>query len=190
MTLLRETFGSALRLLGSLAQCAVLAVAAGTATLAQDQSAATPRDTIFARKILMDTIDHNMDTLEEMVRSGQPIDLTDASEHADVISVLLMAFPHLFPPGTNQWQPNAERDPGRDTYAAPELWRNFADFYQQAAAASKLAYKASRAKEESDFKTSIGSLRTACDSCHAVYLKIDAEWKDPFASPSFAPATK
>jgi cytochrome c556 len=165
-----------------------LVVAGATVAFAQDQGATTPKDEIFARKILMDTVDHNMDALEEMVRSGQPIDFSDASEHADTISVMLMAFPHLFPPSTNQWRPNVERDPGRDTYASPDLWTNFSDFYQQAAAASKLAYKISRATQEGPFKATMASLRTACDSCHAVYLKTAGEWKDPFAAPPFAPA--
>jgi len=147
---------------------------------AQDQSAATAKDTIFARKILMNTIDRNMDELEEMVRSGKPIDLVDAHEHADTISVMLMAFPHLFPPSTNQWRPGADRDPGRDTYASPELWTDFAEFYRQAAAAEKFAYAASRAGGEADFKKSVAALRNACDFCHARYLKTDGVWVDPF----------
>lgn len=153
----------------------------GRAAHAQDQSADTPKDTIFARKILMVTIDRNMDALEEMVRSGKPIDFTDASEHADTISVMLMAFPHLFPPSTNQWRPNVDRDPGRDTDASPELWNEFADFYRQAAAASRLAYEASSTSAEPDFKKTMANLRAACDFCHARFLKVDKEWVDPFA---------
>ena len=140
---------------------------------AQDRGAAIAKDAIFARKILMDTIGTNMDELEGMMASGKPINLTEAHEHADVISVMLMAFPHLFPADTNQWKPDAERDPGRDTYASPELFTNYADFYAQAARASKIAYNACRAKQEGDFKTFVAELRTACDACHAVYLKTE-----------------
>jgi cytochrome c556 len=114
-----------------------------------------------------------MDELEGMVSSGKPINLTEAHEHADLISVMLMAFPHLFGADTNQWKPDAERDPGRDTYASPDLFTNYADFYAQAARAAKIAYNASRAKQEGDFKTFVAELRAACDSCHAVYLKTD-----------------
>jgi cytochrome c556 len=154
--------------------CAALTIiGVGTLALAQDRGAAIAKDAIFARKILMDTIGTNMDELEGMVASGKPINLTEAHEHADMISVMLMAFPHLFPADTNQWKPDAERDPGRDTYAAPELFTNYADFYAQAARASKIAYNASRAKQEGNFKTFVAELRTACDSCHAVYLKTD-----------------
>jgi cytochrome c556 len=86
---------------------------------------------------------------------------------------MLMAFPHLFAAETNQWKPNAERDPGRDTYASPDAFSNYADFYAKAAHASKMAYNASRAKQEGDFKKFVVELRVACDSCHAVYLKVD-----------------
>jgi cytochrome c556 len=121
----------------------------------------------------MDSIDSHMDAIDWMLSSDKPIDLPTAIEHADTISIMLMAFPHLFRPATNQWRPNATRDPARDTFASPALWDNFPDFYRQAAAASRVALNASRAKREADFKTHMDALRTACDSCHALYLKVD-----------------
>jgi cytochrome c556 len=162
-----------LRTMRWLALTAGLVAAGSGVALSQDQSAATPKDAIFARKIVMDTIGANMDELETMTHSSNEINLAEGHEHADTVSVMLMAFPHLFPPNTNQWKPNVERDPGRDTFASPEVWERFADFYQQAADASKHAYNASRAKDDASFKKSIAALRTACDSCHAVYLKLD-----------------
>jgi cytochrome c556 len=152
---------------------AALVLAAGCAALGQDQSAATAADAIFSRKIVMDTINNRMDELEGMLASEDKLDLVEAREHADLISVMFMAFPHLFPPGTNQWKPNVERDAGRDTYASPDVWTNFADFYGRAGRASKVAYAASRAKQQSEFRTLIAELRTACNACHAVYLKTD-----------------
>jgi len=154
----------------------LLAGLAGTPpgiALGQDQSAATPNDDIFARKILMDNIDSHMDAIDWMLTSGKAIDLTTATEHADTISVMLMAFPHLFPPLTNQWRPNAVRDPAHDTFATPDVWTNFSEFYRQAAAASSLAFTASRARHEGDFRKTMAALRTACDSCHAVFVKAD-----------------
>jgi cytochrome c556 len=141
-----------------------------TVALAQDQSAATTKDLIFARKIIMDTIGANMDEIDTMLQTGK-IDLTEGREHADMISVMLMAFPHLFPPNSDQWKPNVERDPGTDTFAAPELWKTYTDFYQQAGFASKTAYKASRAKDEVEFKKFGAELRASCDTCHSTYLK-------------------
>jgi cytochrome c556 len=90
-----------------------------------------------------------------------------------MISVMLMAFPHMFPAASNQWKANVERDPGRDTYASPDLFTNYADFYARAASASKTAYNASRAEKVDDFKKYVAELRVACDSCHGLYLKTD-----------------
>ena len=145
----------------------------GLMASAQDQSGAIAKDAIFARKILMDAIGRNMDELEGMTASAKAIDLAEGHKHADNISIVLMTSPHLFAASTNQWKTGAERDPGRDTYASPTLWTNYPDFYAQAANASKIAYKASRAKQEDAFKTFVADLRVACDSCHAVYLKSD-----------------
>jgi cytochrome c556 len=82
-----------------------------------------------------------------------------------------MAFPHLFPPSTNQWKDGADRDAAADTYASPELWRQFPDFYARAAAASKTALEASRAANRAEFQARIGELRAACNGCHAAYQK-------------------
>jgi len=138
----------------------------------QDRGATPPKETIFARKILMDSIGHNMDELEANASSDK-VDLTEGRDHADIVSVMLTAFPHLFPQNTNEWKPNVDRDPGTDTYAAPEVWSGFADFYKRARDAAQVAYKASRAETERAFKDQVGQLRVACDSCHAIYMKKD-----------------
>jgi cytochrome c556 len=152
--------------------CLLLAAGfAGSAALGQDQSAATPADTIFARKTVMDTLSSKMDVIETATSSTNKIDLAGATEQADTVSVLLMAFPHLFPVATNQWKPNVDKDPGTDTFAAPEVWTKFADFYKQSTEASKLAYDASRATEEAGFGAAVAKLRAACDGCHATYMK-------------------
>jgi cytochrome c556 len=148
----------------------LLAFAAEPAA-AQDQPA--PRDTIFARKILMGAIDMNMDEIETMLAPEGKLMLSDAQEHAETISTMLMAFPHLFPPATNQWKPGADRDPATDTFANPDLWSNFADFYRRAAEASQLAWDASRAKRPDEFRSLIGQLRQRCNACHALNLKTE-----------------
>ena len=145
----------------------------GSVALAQEQGVAPPKDTIFARKILMGAIDMNMDEIETMLLPEGKLNLADGTEHADTISIMLMAAPHMFPASTNQWKPNVERDPATDTYASPELWTNFADFYKRAADASKTALDAARAKNPADFKARIGELRAQCNACHAIYQKTD-----------------
>ena len=150
-------------------------LAVGGVAVGQQRKMDIVKDAIFARKILMDTINTNMDEIEGMISSGKPINLDEAHEHADAISVMLMAFPHLFAESTNQWKPNVERDPGTDTFASPAVWSNFPDFYDRAAKASKSAYNASRAKNETDFKSFAKQLRESCDSCHAAYQKTSAQ---------------
>jgi cytochrome c556 len=136
----------------------------------QERGVTPPKETIFARKILMDSIGRNMDDLEANAGSAK-VDLNEGRDHADIVSVMLMAFPHLFPQSTNEWKPNVDRDPGSDTYAAPEIWTGFADFYKRAGDAAQIAYKASRAETEQAFKDQVAQLRVACDSCHGVYMK-------------------
>jgi cytochrome c556 len=138
--------------------------------MAQDQSAATAKDVIFARKTLMSSVSDNFDQIEAMIATGK-IDISDAHEHADTISVMMMAYPHLFPPSSNQWKPNADLDPGTDTFASPDVWSKFSDFYQRAASASKTAYDMSRADKADDLKARAKELRVACNACHELYLK-------------------
>jgi cytochrome c556 len=143
------------------------------ADVARAQELPAPKDTIFARKILMGAIDMNMDEIETMLAPEGRLDLAEGQEHSETISTMLMAFPHMFPPATNQWKAGAARDPATDTFASPELWTNFADFYTRATEASKIAWSASRAKRAADFRTLIVQLRERCNGCHALNLKTD-----------------
>jgi cytochrome c556 len=154
--------------IGGLMSAAVLC--AGVTASAQDQSAATAGDAIVARKTMMDTLSDHMDQIEAMIQANK-INLKEANEHADTISVMLMAFPHLFPPSTNQWKAGADPDPVTGTYASPDVWTKFVDFYKRANDASKSAYDMSRAEKDDDLKAKTAQLRTACNGCHAAYLK-------------------
>src|SRR5258706_7997028 len=131
----------------------------------------TAKDTIFDRKILMGAIDMNMDAIETMLAPNGKLDAAEAQEHADTISIMLMSFPHMFPAGTNQWKPGADRDPATDTFASPEGWANFAGFYQRGSTASNLCQQASNTKRLDEVKSPIGQLRGSCNSCHEKYMK-------------------
>src|SRR5258708_12060065 len=87
--------------------------------LGQEPSGPPPKDTIFARKILMGAIDMNMDAIETMLAPNGKLDAAEAQEHADTISIMLMPFPHMFPAGTNQWNPPAHPHPPTDPYPPP-----------------------------------------------------------------------
>jgi cytochrome c556 len=144
--------------------------AAGLIAIAQDQGATTAADVIFARKALKDDVCDKMASIERMIAQGR-VDLGVAHAQADAIAAMLLAFPHLFPPGTNQWKPDSDQDPVTATLASPELWTAFPDFYRQAAAAANAAFELSRAGKIDDVKTRARELRIACDTCHALYLE-------------------
>jgi cytochrome c556 len=144
------------------------AFAASFVATAQDQRAATVKDVIFARKTLMNSICEKMTAIETMI-SLRRIDFEYARRQADAMSAMLLAFPHLFPPSSNQWNPNVDPDPETDTYASTELWTGFSDFYLRSAAAAKTAHDLSRADTIDDVKTRARELRIICDTCHALY---------------------
>jgi cytochrome c556 len=170
----RFVLGARLSIAGAIGAALLAAgtLGIGSAALGQDQSAATAKDVIFARKLLMDSVGENMDEIEAVIASGD-IDLKHVQSHADGLSVSLLIFPHLFPPASNEWKAGAERDAGTDTFASPEVWTRFADFYKRSADASKIAYNASRARNPAEFKKLGADLRQACDACHAAYLKTE-----------------
>src|SRR5436190_7261300 len=146
-------------MVGLLGLCAAVS---GPIAWGQEKGVTPPKEAIFARKILMDSISSNMDELETNAGSAR-VDLAEGRNHADIVSVMLMAFPHLFPQNTNEWKTNVDRDPGSDTYAAPEIWAGFADFYKRAGDAAQIAYEASRAETEQAFKDQVAQLRLACE---------------------------
>jgi cytochrome c556 len=124
-------------------------------------------DVVQARQLLMTQIDEDMQ-LVDLAAGGKDIPLDELKTNANRISVMLGAFPHLFPPQTK---------PGPDTFstaAAPAVWQDFEAFYGQTDAAAKLAYDGSQAAAIDQFRDSAKKLRAACDGCHAKYMKVDA----------------
>ena len=136
----------------------------------QDRSAAAANDVIVARKNLMNSMMDKMDKIGSMISRGK-IDAPAAREDADDISVMLLAFPHLFPPNSNQWREDTELDPATATTASPDIWTDFADFYRRSGAAANTAFELSRAKDEDEMKRLYRALGIACDTCHSLYLK-------------------
>jgi cytochrome c556 len=145
-------------------------IATSLVAIAQEQGAAPAADVIFARKALKDDICDKMASIERTIARGR-VDLDEVRAQADAIAVMLMAFPHLFPPGSNQWKPDPDKDPVTATLASPDLWSAFPDFYRQAAAAAEAAFELSRTGKIDDAKTRARELRIACDTCHALYLE-------------------
>jgi cytochrome c556 len=126
-----------------------------------------PGDVVQARQLVMDGIDEEMHDID-LAGTGQSFKLDELKAHADRISTLLSAFPHLFPPQT---QPSP--DAPVPTTASPAVWKEFADFYDRAAAAAKTALDASQADTLDHFKPLGTQLRGACDGCHAKYMVVE-----------------
>jgi len=144
-------------------------LAASLPATAQDQGGAT-RDVIYARKTLMDFMCDRMTEIEVMVGRGT-IDLKLVRQYADAMSAMFMAFPHLFPAGSNLWKHNPDADPLAETLASPDVWTGFADFYRQAADSAVLARELARVSTADDARDRARELRIACDACHALYLE-------------------
>jgi cytochrome c556 len=149
-----------------------VALTASSVVFAQDPNPASPKDVIFARKTLMNSIAANMYPIDGMLETGK-IDLVNGRANAESISAMLMAFPHLFPNSTNLWLTNAKRDPATDTLADAAIWESRSFFNKEAMAASKYAFDASRAQNISDFRKSARDLRQTCDGCHSTYQHKD-----------------
>jgi cytochrome c556 len=131
-----------------------------------------PADVVLARRILMAGIGRNMDEIAAMIEAGGELDLSEAREHADTISTMLLAFPHLFPVETDTWSEKlAEDDPAHVSLALSTVWREYDDFVKRAQAASQIALDASFAKTPERFKTLAKDLQQACDSCHQKFRR-------------------
>ena len=129
-----------------------------------------PDEVIQARQLVMDGIDAEMMPID-LFGAGQNYPLAELTAHADRISTLLTAFPHLFPPQTKPGKA-ADGSPSPTT-ATPAVWEHFDDFYGKVMAAAKLAYDTSQAANADALKAQGTKLRAACDACHAVYMHVD-----------------
>jgi cytochrome c556 len=119
---------------------------------------------------MMNSVEEYVNRIGSMISQRQ-IDLRDVHDYAETVSVMLMTLPHLFPAASNQWKETGESDPVTDTMASPDIWGDFAAFYQLAATAAKTAQDLSRANDEEQVKRLHRALGTECDLCHSLYVK-------------------
>jgi len=127
-------------------------------------------DVIMARQLLKDGVEEEMQPID-LAGAGQDTPLEQLKAHANRISTLLTAFPHLFPPQTKPG-PSADGSPSLTT-ATTAVWERFDDFYKMAQLAAMTAYDASQAADLKEFKEHGTKLRALCDGCHAVYMKVE-----------------
>jgi cytochrome c556 len=154
--------------------CALLATTAATATgsavpgQGQGWTGVTrPKDVIVARQELMEHIEELMEPIDT-IQVKDTDDLDTLRHNGEVISAMLLALPHLFPPTTNLYDPKAEEP---KTLALPPIWKNFDNFYTLATAASKAAEDLSQTEGEAAMKTASLRLRASCDACHSAFLR-------------------
>jgi len=162
---------------------AMLATAAALAGIALAADAApgqgpgwtgitNPQDVIRARQELMEHIEELMQPIDT-IQVKDTNDLDTLRGNAEIISAMLLAVPHLFPPTTNRYDPKAE-EPA--TLALPAIWKDFGSFYELATAASSAAQTMAETKGKEPLRTASLKLRASCDACHALYLR-------PYAPP-------
>src|SRR5262245_50201118 len=105
-------------------------------------------DIIVSRQLLMDGVDDAMHDID-ISTTGKEFKLDDLKANANTINMLLLAFPHLFPPQTKP-VPTTDGSPSA-TSAQLAIWENFEDFYAQAQAAAAVAFAASQADSLEQF---------------------------------------
>jgi cytochrome c556 len=151
-----------------LATTAALAGAAAVPGKGEGWTGVTkPKDVIVARQELMEHIEELMEPIDT-IQVRDTNDLDTLRHNGEVISAMLLALPHLFPPTTNLYDPKVTEP---KTLALPPIWKNFNNFYTLATAASKAAADLSETQDKAAMKTASLKLRASCDSCHALFLR-------------------
>ena len=130
----------------------------------QEQTVATPADTIMARKTVMDTLSDKMDAIELMISSNK-IDLKTGQDGANDISVYLMAFPLLFP-GDQSVEAECHARSDRRYILIARRMDQVRRLLSAGTAASKAAFTASRAQNDADFKAADHAVAYSCNACH------------------------
>jgi len=171
----QKTKLAALMAVSFLGMAALVFPAVGPSLMAQERipgltGADHADDVVMARQLLMDGVDDAMHDID-ISTTGAELKLESLKANANTINMLLLAFPHLFPPQTKP-TPAADGSPST-TLAQPAIWQNFEAFYGMTQAAAAVAYEASQADGMPQFIEQAKKLRAACDGCHAVYMHVE-----------------
>ena len=126
-----------------------------------------PEEVIEARRALMTEVETLMKPVDSFI-VGEPVDATTLRANAATIEPMLLALPHLFPPTTNLFDPQAHDPP---TTALPTVWQRFPAFLTFAESAERAAAALREAEGEEALRAASTRLRGACDACHAGFMK-------------------
>ena len=125
-----------------------------------------PEGVILARQALMVEIERLMRPIDSFT-VGDPVDPAELKSLALTVSQIMLAVPHLFPPTTNLYDPEAELPV---TIAMPAIWDDFATFETLSQAAASAA-EAMSTMSDAALRNGALNVRAACDACHALYLR-------------------
>ena len=126
-----------------------------------------PEEVIEARRALMDQAENLMKPIDSFT-VGEPSDAKVMRANAETIGAMLHAVPHLFPPTTNRFDPDAHDPP---TLALPAIWERFAAFETFAENAQRMAAALEMSEDGEPLRAASVQLRAACDACHAGFMK-------------------
>ena len=126
-----------------------------------------PEEVIEARRALMDQAETLMKPIDSFT-VGEPADAKLMRANAATIGAMLHAVPHLFPPTTNRFDPDAHDPP---TVALPAIWERFAAFETFAENAQHMAAALETSQDGEPLRAASVQLRAACDACHAGFMK-------------------
>lgn len=126
-----------------------------------------PEKLIEARRALMDRAEDLMKPIDSFT-VGEPADASLLRANAKTIGAMLRAVPHLFPPTTNRFDPDAHDPP---TLALPTIWQRFAAFETFAENAQRMAAALEMSQDGEPLRAAAVQLRAACDACHAGFMK-------------------
>jgi cytochrome c556 len=128
---------------------------------------AEPEELIEARRVLMDRAEELMKPIDGFT-VGESADPQELRANAMTIEAMLLAVPHLFPPTTNRFDPEAHDPP---TLALPAIWQRFAAFETFAENAERAATALAMSEDGEPLRAASAQLRSACDACHAGFMK-------------------
>jgi len=124
-------------------------------------------DLMLARQTLMVEVEKYMRPIDSF-SFGEPGDIVELQQAAASVGQLMLSVPHMFPPTTNLYDPEAETP---STLALPAIWEDFDTFYALAMQTSEAARDMSVMADLDAFRQAGNELRAMCDACHAVYMR-------------------
>lgn len=126
-----------------------------------------PDGVIAARQALMFELEQLMRPIDTRI-AGDEVDPDTLRAAAQTIAAMLLSVPHLFPPTTDRYDPDAAIPA---TLALPAVWQDFATFVSLSSATAAAAGRLAEAERPADMPAAAESLRGACDACHTLYLE-------------------